>query len=209
MTTMRVVGECFFWYRLTRVFPDQFHRAVKRLCCVCVYLELYFYLNITYPSNHSHLCLLKCQLIFFPYRPGLTSMQHTTSHTTAVQSPFHNQWYTHIGKQWHPTVCSFSQIFTFGCAHLPYWSWRNLARDRRLMEREPSITIAPMTLFMQNQQQCGLRSLSSTDSYLSPRLLTKVGKKAFSYARRSTWNALPGSLQLSEPLQTLLNFENF
>jgi len=37
MTTMRVVGECFFWYRLTRVFPDRFHRAVKRLCvCVCV-----------------------------------------------------------------------------------------------------------------------------------------------------------------------------
>ena len=32
MTTMRVVGECFFWYRLTRVFPDKFHRAVKRLC---------------------------------------------------------------------------------------------------------------------------------------------------------------------------------
>ena len=37
MTTMRVVGECFFWYRLTRVFPDKFHRAVKRLCvCVCL-----------------------------------------------------------------------------------------------------------------------------------------------------------------------------
>jgi len=36
MTTMRVVGECFFWYRLTRVFPDKFHRAVKRLCVVCV-----------------------------------------------------------------------------------------------------------------------------------------------------------------------------
>jgi len=37
MTTTRVVGECFFWYRLTRVFPDKFHRAVKRLCvCVCV-----------------------------------------------------------------------------------------------------------------------------------------------------------------------------
>ena len=32
MTTMRVVGECFFWYRLTRVFPDKFHRAIKRLC---------------------------------------------------------------------------------------------------------------------------------------------------------------------------------
>jgi len=34
------VGECFFWYRLTWVVPDKFHRAVKRLCvcvCACVY----------------------------------------------------------------------------------------------------------------------------------------------------------------------------
>jgi len=37
---MRVVGECFFWYRLTRVFPDKFHRAVKRLC-VCVYIYIH------------------------------------------------------------------------------------------------------------------------------------------------------------------------
>jgi len=33
-----------------------------------------FYLNITQPSNHSHLCSLKCHLIFFPDRPGLTSV---------------------------------------------------------------------------------------------------------------------------------------
>jgi len=30
------VGECFFWYRPTRVVPDQL-KAVKGLCvCVCV-----------------------------------------------------------------------------------------------------------------------------------------------------------------------------
>ena len=34
------MGECFFWYRLTRVFPDKFHRAVKRLCCVCVPVQI-------------------------------------------------------------------------------------------------------------------------------------------------------------------------
>jgi len=45
-----------------------------------------FCLNVTHLSDHSHLCLLKCHLTFFPYRPGPTSMQHTTSHTTAVQS---------------------------------------------------------------------------------------------------------------------------
>jgi len=35
MTTMSVVGECFFRYLLTRVVPDKFHGAVKRLR-VCV-----------------------------------------------------------------------------------------------------------------------------------------------------------------------------
>ena len=44
---MRVVGECFFWYRLTRVFPDKFHRAVKQLCvCVCA-LGVYALLEAT------------------------------------------------------------------------------------------------------------------------------------------------------------------
>ena len=39
------------------------------------YLELsILYLNITHPSDHSHLCSLKCHLIFFPDRPGLTSV---------------------------------------------------------------------------------------------------------------------------------------
>jgi len=29
------VGECFFWYWLTRVVPDRIHRVIKWLC-VCV-----------------------------------------------------------------------------------------------------------------------------------------------------------------------------
>ena len=36
------VGECFFWYPLTRLVPDKIHRAVKRLCvcvCACVCLK--------------------------------------------------------------------------------------------------------------------------------------------------------------------------
>jgi len=28
-----------------------------------------FSLNATHPSDHSHLCLLKCHLIYFPHRP--------------------------------------------------------------------------------------------------------------------------------------------
>ena len=47
--------------------------------------------NATHPPDHSQLCSLKCHLIFFPYRPGLTSMQHTASHATTVQPSSHNQ----------------------------------------------------------------------------------------------------------------------
>jgi len=36
--------------------------------------DFIFYLTIIHPSNHSHLCSLKCHLVFFPCRPGLTSM---------------------------------------------------------------------------------------------------------------------------------------
>jgi len=45
-----------------------------------LYWDSNFLLNVTHPSDHS----LKCHIIFFPYRPGLTSMKHTTSHTTLL-----------------------------------------------------------------------------------------------------------------------------
>jgi len=41
-------------------------------------LSLDSLLNVTHASDYSHLCPLKCHLILFPYRPDLTSMQHTT-----------------------------------------------------------------------------------------------------------------------------------
>ena len=50
-------------------------------------------LNATHPPDHSHLCSLKCHHIFFPYRPGHTSMQHAASHTTTAQPSSHDQWY--------------------------------------------------------------------------------------------------------------------
>jgi len=63
MTTMRVVGECFFWYRLTRVFPDKFHRAVKRLCvCVCVTFLFGRHWYVT--TSHSLVTYLRCGKIF-------------------------------------------------------------------------------------------------------------------------------------------------
>jgi len=38
---------------------------------------------------------MKCHLIFLSYGSGLTSIQHTTLHTTAVQSPSHTTQHTH------------------------------------------------------------------------------------------------------------------
>jgi len=60
-----------------------------------------FCLNATHPSDHSHLCPLKCRLIYLSYGPGLTSMQHTTLHTTVVQSPSH--YHSHI--DWIRLLC--------------------------------------------------------------------------------------------------------
>jgi len=82
--------------------------VVLRLCHLILfshstlYFELYN-LNTTHLSDHSHLCPLKCHLIFFSHRPGLTSMQmqHTTSHTTAVQSPSHINY---ISPYWWAVV---------------------------------------------------------------------------------------------------------
>jgi len=60
--------------------------VVPRLCHLfLVSWNTNFYFNIACLSDHSHLCPLKCHFIFFPYRPGLTPMQHFTLHTTAVQ----------------------------------------------------------------------------------------------------------------------------
>ena len=72
--------------------------VVPRLCHL-ILVSLNPLLNATHPSDHSHLCPLKCHIVFLSYGPGLTSMQHSTSHTTAVQSPSHYQWC--IGKQWY------------------------------------------------------------------------------------------------------------
>jgi len=86
--------------------------VVLRLCqLILVSLsQLFTWDSITHPSYHSHLCPLKCHLIFLSYTPGLTSMQHTTSHTTAVQSPSHFQWYNLIGKQWYQLPDLFHPI---------------------------------------------------------------------------------------------------
>ena len=41
----------------------------------------------------------------------------------------------------------------------------------------------------------GLCSLSETDSYTTPRLLTKFGERAFSFSGPASWNSLPAELR--------------
>ena len=98
-THSHTVAACFAVIPvLCRLFLISFSAA---------YLEIFFFLNATHPLNHSHLCSLKCHHIFFPYRPGLTFMQHAASRTTAHTTYIHkqpssqNQWYVLTGKQWY------------------------------------------------------------------------------------------------------------
>ena len=66
MTTMSVVGECFFWYRLTRVVPDKFHRAVKRLCvCVCVHIVK----GLGKSTMHNEECRRSAHLPYLGFEP--------------------------------------------------------------------------------------------------------------------------------------------
>jgi len=93
MTTMGVVGECFFWYRLTRVLPDGFHRAVKRLCVIELkqtahpllagFVQLTFCLEITqcramYPSRRELCCNIACCLIHTFVGEALDNLQQAT-----------------------------------------------------------------------------------------------------------------------------------
>jgi len=106
--------------------------VVPRLCHLIlvslstVYLEFYL---VAASSNHSHLRPLKSHLIFLSYGPGLNSMQHTTSHTTTVQSSSYFQWYILIGKQWYQLPEFTKQMplpLTISCSSksrlvLPFW----------------------------------------------------------------------------------------
>jgi len=74
--------------------------SIRYFCLSSLLGNLSFSLT-PHPSDHSHLCSLKCHLIFFPYRLGLTFMQHTALHTTTIQPSSHNQWYVLITKQWY------------------------------------------------------------------------------------------------------------
>jgi len=71
---------------LYQLSPSTTIHSIAHVQCTCLIAFFIFCLNVTHPSEHLHFCPLKCHLIFFPHRTGLTSMQHITSHTTGVVS---------------------------------------------------------------------------------------------------------------------------
>ena len=57
-----------------------------------------------------------------------------------------------------------------------------------------------------SSSRSGLRSSTATDLYVTPRLRTKLGERAFSYAGPAAWNALPVSIR-SDSSQTQTQFK--
>ena len=55
------VGECFFWYQLTQVVPDEIHRAVKRFCFVYVRCIL----KLTRSSGPGGVCCVVVDAVRF------------------------------------------------------------------------------------------------------------------------------------------------
>ena len=86
VTCRKTITVCSTYLPTSTVFNANDFYARFLVFLLTRYSELcLFYLNITHTSDHSHLCSLKCHLIFFPDRPGLTSVQHTTLHKAAIQ----------------------------------------------------------------------------------------------------------------------------
>ena len=80
------LNHCFLFAAHARTIATWF-TVVTKLCHLFLISisQLFtwnsiFYINITHSSDHSHLCSLKCHFIFYPYRPGPTSVPHILLH---------------------------------------------------------------------------------------------------------------------------------
>ena len=90
------VGECFFWYRLTRVFPDKFHRAVKRLCvCVCP-------LSLTSRYFHSASATLSLTMLWY------------SSHLFLLELLYMNSWFAVLNHMYINNNLCFARHSSFG-----------------------------------------------------------------------------------------------
>ena len=66
----------------------------------------------------------------------------------------------------------------------------------RINKVHEALTLADIVqLTSSRATRSGLRSLSETDSYTTPRLHTKFGERAFSFSCPASWNSLPAELR--------------
>jgi len=92
---MSVVRECFFWYRLTRVVPDKFHRAVKRLCvCVCVLKDV---VTSTWKLPKFEICT--CTHACTHARMHACTHTHQFTQVVLDKGPLHGCWCCWIDHQ--------------------------------------------------------------------------------------------------------------
>jgi len=154
MTTMSVVGECFFWYRLTRVVPDKFHRAVKRLC-VCMKIVHTVHIKHTQP-------FYSC-LDFVQDNPGDPVPAETFTHSPimVINHPFSasSMYY----DPWHPP-CSIYVPDSLFPQSLSKFSWSSSYGASCIIEYSSVVIVSNkhnrryfnQILFTNRKQTCSL-----------------------------------------------------
>ena len=78
------MGECFFWYRPTRVVPDQRPLNGRRRCCCCCYMYQQHYSQTT----HTHTRLTAFFVWDYPGKPvpeGKTNLDFTEARDSEWQ----------------------------------------------------------------------------------------------------------------------------
>ena len=106
-----------------------------------------------------------------------------------------------VNSTCHLIVCSkFPQLSVFH-AWVDPWSYQHV------IPRQTSIVVGVLLDAQLTMKQhinkvtavcyyrSGLRSLSETASYFTPRLRTKFGERAFSFSGPTSWNSLPTDLR--------------
>ena len=132
MTTMRVVGVCFFWYQLTRVFPDKF-QSRKTVVCVCVHHRSFQPVSCIIIREYSQRTLIHYMWqrqrmqgstgVHLRHRdPGQCDNAQHCQNTTCDElfSHIHNNYHQHYKQQEkivmlliHNSVCPLCSSFVF------------------------------------------------------------------------------------------------
>ena len=130
MTTMRVVGECFFWYRLTRVFPDKFHRAVKRLCVVCVMWLSYVKEIKMLALFWNTVYLFRTSTVMYAAYCILASVYNTVYYLGNICWKSSKSVHMHVCQSYSKPKCNVNAVLTSDCSVL---MWLTVTSGRSIV----------------------------------------------------------------------------